>query len=135
MKTILAHGVFDLLHSGHIAHLMQCRSFGDYLYVSVLADKHIAKGREPIDDQLDRMFKVSALRCVDEVVLCNEPGPGYLLRTIKPYIYVRNDEYLLQNKPEYVDCKQLGIRVGFTKTTPPHTSTIVERIRKRESRP
>lgn len=130
MKLVLAHGVFDLLHSGHIAHLMQCRSFGDYLLVSVLADLHVAKERKCIDDQLDRMFKVSSLRCVDEVILCNEPGPGYLLRTIKPYIYVRNDEYMYQNKPEYVDCRALGIKVGFTKTVPPHTTNLIERIKR-----
>ena len=134
MRTVLAHGVFDLMHSGHIAHLMQCRSFGDYLVVSVLADAHVMKKRKCIDDQLDRLFKVSSLRCVDEVVLCNEPGPGYWLHRLKPYIYVRNDEYLLQSASEYNDCKELGIRVGFTKTVPPHTSSIVERILKRESR-
>lgn len=134
MKVVLAHGVFDLLHSGHIAHLMQCRSFGDYLIVSVLADKFVAKKRKTIDDQRDRMFKVSSLRCVDEVVLCNGAGPLDLLQKHKPYIYVRNDEYLEQDKPEYAICKELGIKVGFTRTVPPHTSAIVERILKRESR-
>ena len=131
MRVVLAHGVFDLLHSGHISHLMQCRSFGDYLIVSVLADAHVAKKRGVIDDELDRMFKVSALRCVDEVILCDDVGPLTIIRNLKPYIYVRNDEYFSQQKPEYRVCKELGIKVGFTKTAPPHTSTIVERIRKR----
>lgn len=134
MKVVLAHGVFDLLHSGHIAHLMQCRSFGDYLLVSVMADKFVEKGRELIDDEKDRMFTVSALRCVDEVILCNGTGPMQILHNRKPYIYVRNDEYLAQDKPEYRVCKDLGIRVGFTKTVGPHTSTKVERIRTREPR-
>lgn len=134
MKVVLAHGVFDLLHSGHIAHLMQCRSFGDYLLVSVLADKFVAKGREVIDDEKDRMFKVAALRCVDEVVLCNGVGPIQILHNRKPFIYVRNDEYLEQDKPEYRVCRELGIKVGFTKTMPPHTTSLVERIRKREPR-
>ena len=130
MKTVLAHGVFDLLHSGHIAHLMQARSFGDHLIVSVLADKHVTKNRKCIDDQLDRMFKVGALRCVDEVLLCNEPGPGYLIRTLLPYIYVRSDEYLYRNQPEYFDCRNLGVRLGFTKTVPPHTTSLIERIKR-----
>ena len=108
---------------------MQCRSFGDYLIVSVLSDRCVDKERKLIDDELDRMFKVSSLRCVDEVVRCNEPGPGYLIRTIKPYIYARSDESLPRNKPEYHDCKLLGIRVGFTKTVPPHTSDIIAKIR------
>ena len=128
MKVVLAHGVFDLLHSGHISHLMQCRSFGDYLLVSVLADKVIAKGRKTVDDELDRMFKVSSLRCVDEVILCTETGPMQIIFNRQPYIYVRNDEYFTQDKPEYKICKELGIKVGFTKTIAPHTTELIDRI-------
>ena len=128
MKTVLAHGVFDLLHSGHIAHLMQCKSFGDYLIVSVVADVFVSKP-QLIDSQLDRVFKVNALRCVDHVVLCEAPGPEYLLRRLKPCIYVRNDEYVRQHTPEYVTCRELGIQVGFTKTTSPHTSDLIQRIK------
>jgi len=130
MKVVLAHGVFDLLHSGHISYLMQCRSFGDYLLVSVLADKAIRKGRKTLDDERDRMFKVSSLRCVDEVILCTGSGPMHILYNRKPYIYVRNDEYFTQDKPEYRICKELGIKIGFTKTISPHTTDLVNRILK-----
>lgn len=129
MKVVLAHGVFDLLHSGHIAHLMQARSFGDYLLVSVIANQYIQKDRALVDDEKDRAFKVGALRCVDEVILCNAPGPSSIILARKPAIYVRNDEYLTQDRPEYQICRELGIEVGFTKTVAPHTSSLVERIK------
>ena len=129
MKTVLAHGIFDLLHSGHVVHLMQCRSFGDRLIVSVLADAFVAKARKPHDNELERAYMVGALRCVDRVVICRAPGPEDLLHTLKPSIYVRNDEYLDQNKPEYITCRELGIDVAFTRTIPPHTSDLIAKIK------
>lgn len=128
MKTILAHGVFDLLHSGHIAHLQQAASFGEHLIVSIVADRFVTKGRFLLNDERERMFSVSSLKCVDSVVLCEAPGPDELLRKLQPSIYVRNDEYIDQIKPEYEVCKELGIAVGFTRTVPPHTSEIIARI-------
>lgn len=128
MRTVLAHGVFDLLHSGHIAHLQQARSFGDYLIVSIVSDKFADKGRALINDQRERMFSVGALKCVDEVVLCDAVGPQELLRRLRPYIYVRSDEYIDQSKPEFDLLKELGIAVGFTRSIPPHTTDLIARI-------
>lgn len=128
MKTILAHGVFDLLHSGHVAHLLQARAFGDTLIVSVVADKFVSKGRKVINDERERMFMVGALACVDRVILCQAFGPDTIIRDIKPAMYVRNDEYIAQDKPEYAVCKELNIAVGFTRTVPPHTTSLVDRI-------
>ncbi len=126
-RTILAHGVFDLLHSGHVDHLQQARRFGDYLIVSVLADRFVKK-QYLINEQRTRLYMVEALGCVDEVALCDAPGPQPLLQKFKPYIYVRNDEYQDQTKPEYALCQKLGIKLGFTRTVPPHTSELIERI-------
>ena len=130
MKTVLAHGVFDLLHSGHVSHLMQCRSFGDFLIVSVVADRFIKKKRKLVCNELERTYMVGALRCVDRVILCEAEGPSHLLGLLQPYIYVRNDEYIKQDKPEYAFARNLGIRVGFTRTMAPHTTDLLERIRR-----
>jgi cytidyltransferase-like protein len=128
MKVILAHGVFDLLHSGHVAHLLQARAFGDSLIVSVIADKFVKKGHKVINDERERVFMVGALACVDRVILCQAPGPQDILESLKPTMYVRNDEYIAQDKPEYALCKQLGIAVGFTRTFPQHTTSLAHRI-------
>lgn len=128
MRVVLAHGVFDLLHSGHIAHLQQARGFGDSLTVSVVADRFVAKERPLINDEIERMFSLSALRCVDKVVLCEAAGPENVIRALLPAIYVRSDEYINQSKPEYALIKELGIAVGFTRTVPPHTSEIITKI-------
>ena len=49
-KIILCHGVFDLLHLGHIKHLIKAKSLGETLVVSLTKDEFIHKG--PIDHTL-----------------------------------------------------------------------------------
>lgn len=73
---------------------------------------------------------LESLKFVDAVILCQAPGPQEILRKWTPDIYARNDEYLAQDRPEYEVCRELGIEVVFTKTVPPHTSDIIERLRR-----
>jgi len=127
MKIVLAHGVFDLFHAGHVNHLEQARNFGDKLVVSLVADEFVAK-RKVIYSQDERRAILQALSCVEDVLLCMAPGPEGLLRAVRPAFYVRNDEYLNQDRPEYKICRELGILIGFTHTYPPHTSDIIRRI-------
>ena len=129
----LTHGVFDLLHAGHMEHLKQCAAAADRLIVSVVADRFVTK-KFIIQDERTRMFQVSRTKGVDEVVLCEAPGPEELLVRIKPDIYIRKDEYAKQEAPEYAVAAELGITCLFTKTVPPHTKEIVQRIWNLEQR-
>ena len=43
-KIVLCHGVFDLLHIGHINHFKEAKSLGDILFVSITADEFVNKG-------------------------------------------------------------------------------------------
>ena len=45
-KIVLCHGVFDLVHLGHIKHFKSAKSYGDYLVVSITVDKFIKKVQE-----------------------------------------------------------------------------------------
>ena len=127
MTTALTHGVFDLLHAGHLEHLRQCTFFADRLIVSVVADRFVTK-KFVINDERTRMFQLSRIKGVDEVVLCDDFGPWDLLRTLRPDVYIRKDEYYKQGQPEYKVAAELGIKCEFTKTVPPHTAEIVRRI-------
>lgn len=108
-------------------HLKQCAAAADRLIVSVVADRFVTK-KFIIQDERTRMFQVSMVKGVDEVVLCDAAGPWNLLRSIKPDIYIRKDEYAKQEAPEYGVAKELGIEFLFTKTIPPHTKELVQRI-------
>ena len=123
----LTHGVFDVIHAGHMEHLRQCAYVADRVIVSVVADRFVDKDFI-IQDERTRMFQVSRVKGVDDVILCDEAGPWNLLRSIKPNIYIRKDEYLEQSRPEYKVANELGIKCLFTKTVPPHTKELVRRI-------
>ena len=74
MKRIMAVGVFDLLHAGHLHYLEQAKALGDHLTVVVAHDDTVRKRKhEPVTNQELRQRMVSGLKPVDEVVVGNPP--------------------------------------------------------------
>jgi rfaE bifunctional protein nucleotidyltransferase chain/domain len=128
VRVVLAHGVFDLLHLGHIRHLEVAKSFGDRLVVSVVPDKYVSK-RAPLYNENERVAMLKALRCVSNAMLCEGPGPEKLIARVAPAIYVRGGDYAGQRMPEEVLLEQLGIPVICTESFPHRTSEIIERIK------
>ena len=94
-KTIaLCHGVFDLVHPGHIIHLEQAKKMADILVVSITAAQYVRKGpgRPYFDDQM-RMKVLAALECVDYVMLSEGYTVDDIVECIEPDIYVKGEEY------------------------------------------
>jgi len=93
-KVVHCHGVFDLLHPGHIIHLQQARSEGDVLIVSITASEYVNKGpgRPYFSDDL-RMQSIAALSCVDYVVLSEKETALEVLDYIQPDVYVKGSDY------------------------------------------
>lgn len=94
-KTIaLCHGVFDLVHPGHIVHLEQAREMADVLVVSITAAKYVRKGpgRPYFDDEM-RMKFLAALECVDYVLLSEGYTVDDIIECVEPNIYVKGEEY------------------------------------------
>ena len=75
-KTILCHGVFDVVHPGHVRHFTYAKSKADLLVVSLTTDKHIKKGiyRPHVPEKL-RALNLAAFEMVDFVVIDNEATP------------------------------------------------------------
>lgn len=70
MKTVVATGVFDILHPGHILFLEEAKKLGDRLVVVVARDRNVEKRKsQPIIPERQRLEVVSALKAVDEAVL------------------------------------------------------------------
>lgn len=89
MKRIMAVGVFDLLHAGHLHYLEQAKALGDHLTVVVAHDDTVRKRKhEPVTAQDLRRRMVAGLKPVDEVVVGNPPDvPIFdILPTIQPNI-------------------------------------------------
>lgn len=127
MRVVLAHGVFDLLHAGHIHHLKQAAKLGR-LVVSVVADEYLLH-KTPVYPHAHRVALLKELRCVSEVRLCRAVGPHLILRTMLPDIYVRGPDYRGKTMPETALLKELGIKVRYTSEGPTRTSKTIERIR------
>lgn len=111
---VLANGVFDFLHYGHIQHLQWAKKLGDRLVVSLTADAHVNKGpRRPVFPDIIRKQVLEALRCVDQVILVDNSFQA--LHLVRPDIYVKGREYegkIIKGEKEY--CEKHGIEIAFT---------------------
>lgn len=90
----LCHGVFDVVHPGHIIHLEQAKEMGDVLVVSITASKYVRKGpgRPYFNDEM-RMKFLEALECVDYVMLSEGYTVDDIVESVEPDIYVKGEEY------------------------------------------
>lgn len=94
-KTVsLCHGVFDLVHPGHIIHLEQAKAMADVLVVSITAAEYVRKGpdRPYFDDEM-RMKVLAALECVDYVMLSEGYTVDDIVECVEPDFYVKGEEY------------------------------------------
>jgi len=74
MIRVMAVGVFDLLHAGHLHYMEQAKSLGDHLIVVVAHDDTVRKRKhEPVTGQDLRRRMVEGLKPVDEAVIGNPP--------------------------------------------------------------
>ena len=85
---VLCHGVFDLLHLGHINHFNEAKKNGDILIVSLTSDKYVNKGPErPIFNQALRADAIAALNAVDYVAINETPTAINPIKILKPNIF------------------------------------------------
>jgi cytidyltransferase-like protein len=75
-KVIMCHGTFDLVHPGHIRHLMYAKDHADVLVASLTSDSHINKANfRPFVPQDLRAMNLAALECVDYVIIDDNETP------------------------------------------------------------
>ena len=93
-KIILCHGVFDLVHIGHISYFEDAKKNADILVVSLTPDKYIFKGPgRPYFNNEQRIKAISSLELVDYVILNNEADAINLIKKVKPHIYFKGKDY------------------------------------------
>lgn len=92
--VVQCHGVFDLLHIGHIRHFEAAKRLGDVLVVTVTPDRYVNKGPDrPVFGEALRAAAVGALGCVDYVAVNEWPMAVEAIRLLKPDIFVKGSEY------------------------------------------
>ncbi len=97
MSIVFTNGVFDILHPGHIRYLKEARALGDMLIVGVNGDSSArAQGKapdRPINPEAERCEVLSALACVDAVVVFDEDTPHNIIKAIQPDILVKGADW------------------------------------------
>lgn len=93
-KVIMCHGTFDVVHPGHVRHLLYAKTKGDILVASLTADEHIKKAnfRPYVPEDL-RAINLAALEVVDYVIVDHESTPLRNLGIIQPDYFAKGYEY------------------------------------------
>jgi rfaE bifunctional protein kinase chain/domain len=94
-KVIMCHGVFDVVHPGHIRHLAYAKSKANILVASITADKHITKGtnRPHVPERL-RALNLAAFEMVDFVIIDSNKKPLENLALLEPDYFAKGFEYV-----------------------------------------
>lgn len=93
-KIVHCHGVFDLLHIGHIKHFSEAKKLGDILIVSITPDQYVNKGPgRPAFTTSLRLQALEALESVDYVVANEWPSAEEIIKIIKPDFYCKGPDY------------------------------------------
>ena len=90
------NGCFDLLHKGHIYSISEAKKKCDYLIIAINSDISVSiiKGpNRPIDDQVNRVSKLSKLDDVDAIIIFYDDNPLKLIKDINPDILFKGADY------------------------------------------
>lgn len=109
-KVVWTNGCFDILHAGHVTYLMDAAKRGDILVVGLNSDASVqaVKGPErPIVPEAERALIISALGCVDHVLIFSDSNTVGLLELLKPDVYAKGGDYSIdtidQNERKLVE--------------------------------
>ena len=93
-RVVLCHGVFDLLHIGHVRHFEQARKFGDILVVTLTPDRFVNKGvgRPAFNESLRAEF-LASLEHVDYVAINRWPTAVETIRLLRPGVFTKGSEF------------------------------------------
>ena len=135
-KTIgLAHGVFDVLHSGHLLHFEECKKHCDKLIVSITEDKYVNKGPgRPFFSSLERLRLLKSISFVDQVLINKDYTPIKLIRKLKPDYYFKGKDYKNFSEDltgniirESNEVKKNGGKILITNTKLKSSSSIINK--------
>jgi rfaE bifunctional protein nucleotidyltransferase chain/domain len=132
-RVVFTNGVFDILHPGHVRYLQKARSLGDLLIIGLNADASVRRNKgpeRPINDEQERAEILTALECVDCVVIFADDTPAEIIKAIQPDILVKGADWAEDAIVGRDTVEARGGRVIRVAVEPGFsTTTIIERIR------
>lgn len=134
MKKVMATGVFDILHIGHLYYLSEAKKLGDHLVVVVARDETVKRlKREPIVPEHHRLEMIRALKVVDEAYLGERDDFYRIVEMIKPDIIAlgydqKHDEYEIKKELERRGVCVEIVRIPCMKHDLLATRRIIEKV-------
>jgi len=111
MKRVMATGVFDILHSGHLHYLQEAKELGDELYVVVATDATVRRRKhEPITPERMRVELVQALKPVDKAILGTEGDMYETVRSIEPDIIAIGYDQAFSERELEAELRKRGLK-------------------------
>lgn len=99
-KVIMCHGTFDVVHPGHVRHLLFAKSKADILIASLTCDMHVTKANlRPYVPEGLRAFNLSVFEMVDYVIIDRNATPIEALQRLKPDYFAKGYEYVAGHIP------------------------------------
>ncbi len=90
----LCHGVFDIIHYGHLKHFQAAKKKCDFLFVSVTSDQYIKKGpNRPVHNDIERIFFLQNLEFIDHAFMADGESAVNSIKLIKPDFYFKGNDY------------------------------------------
>jgi len=131
---VLTNGVFDLLHRGHVTYLAQARALGASLIVAINSDSSarlLGKGDDrPVNAESDRAAVIAALKSVDMVTIFAAKVPLSIIQAVRPDVYVKGGDYLMDEIPEAQLAQSLGARtIAVPFVHDRSTTRLLQRVR------
>jgi len=98
-RVVWTNGVFDLLHVGHVTYLLKAARRGDVLVVGLNSDASVRDNKgsnRPIQSEADRALVLSAMECVDYLIIFGEKTTVGILEALRPDVYAKGGDYTLE---------------------------------------
>jgi FAD synthetase len=136
MKVVVATGVFDILHPGHILYLDEAKKLGDKLIVIVARDKTIEHRKKPVTGERQRLAVVSALKPVDEAILGDHEDLYKPIMEINPDIVALGRNQHFKEEEIRAELKKRGLKAKVVRIDEHlegdlnSSSKIVEKIKR-----
>ena len=93
-KIVLCHGVFDLLHVGHINYFKSAKKYGSILIVSITNDKFVNKGPgRPAFSINNRLKFLQEIECIDFLYISNDYTAEKVIKNLRPNFYCKGNDY------------------------------------------
>ena len=129
-QVVWTNGCFDLLHVGHITYLMRAQAEGDLLVVGLNSDHSVQENKgpsRPVINETDRATVLSAMSCVDYLVIFDDKTPERLLAELQPDVYAKGGDYtidtIVQSERKLVE--GYGGRIAIIPGVEGHSTTNI----------